>query len=74
MLRARGLQARNALLPLLDDKDRFVRYYAAQHALALAPSRARSVIEWNHKNWFDAIAGDAGMLLVALDNGEYQPD
>jgi hypothetical protein len=62
------------LLPLLDDRNRFVRYYAAQYLLGLAPERARAVIEWNQKYGFDAIAGDAGMLLRRLDSGQYKPD
>lgn len=73
-LRGRGRHAREALLPLLNNKNRFVRYYTAVHAFALAPERARAIIEWNHKFWFDAIAGDAGMTLYFLDNGEYKPD
>jgi hypothetical protein len=74
ILRDRGSIARFLLLPLLDDRDRFVRYYAAQYLLGLAPERARAVIEWNKKYGFDAIAGDAGMLLRSLDSGKYKPD
>ncbi len=74
VLRSRGLEARKKLLPLLDRKDRFVRYYAAQYLLAVAPERARAIIEWNHKYWFDALAGDAGMALYALDQGISKPD
>lgn len=74
ILRARGLKAREQLLPLLDDKDRFVRYYAAQALLGLAPERARAVIDWNAKYCFDAIAFDARGLLRAFDTGEYKPD
>jgi hypothetical protein len=59
---------------LLDEKDRFVRYYAAKKLLALVPDRARSVIAWNAKYGFDAIAGDANGLLRAFDTGEYKPD
>src|SRR5580765_6770626 len=70
-LRARGRHAREKLLPLLNDQNRFVSYYTAMHAFALAPERARSIIEWNHKFWFDAIAGDAGMMLSFIDKGEY---
>src|SRR5260370_42599017 len=73
-LRLRGRDTRLKLTPLLKDKDRFVRYYAAQKLLGIIPDRTRAILEWNHKYWFDAIAGDAGMLLVALDSGEYEPD
>ena len=74
VLRARGRGARMKLVRLMDEKDRFVRYYAALYLLGIAPDRAREIIEWNHKYWFDALAGDAGMLLLALDRGEYKPD
>jgi hypothetical protein len=74
VLRARGRESRLLLLPLLDNQDRFVRYYAAQYLLGLVPDRARAVIEWNAKYGFDAIAGDAGMTLDHLDTGFYKPD
>ena len=73
-LRSRGPEARLKMAPLLDNKDRFVRYYAAQALLGLVPERARAVIEWNADFGFDAIAGDAHGLLRALDSGEYKPD
>ena len=41
VLRSRGTEARLMLVPLLDDKDRFVRYYTARKLLALVPDRAR---------------------------------
>jgi hypothetical protein len=74
VLRSRGRGSRFRLEVLLGHEDRFVRYYAAQKLLGIIPERARSVIEWNYKYWFDAIAGDAGMLLLSLDRGEYKPD
>jgi hypothetical protein len=73
-LRARGRDARLKLEPLLNHKDRFVRYYAARKLLGLIPDRARAVLEWNHKYGFDALAGDAGMTLLNLDTGFYKPD
>jgi hypothetical protein len=73
-LRSRGLESRKKLVSLLQNKDRFVRYYAAQHTLALAPQHAREAIEWNAKYWFDAIAGDARGFLRSYDNGEFTPD
>jgi len=72
-LGARGRQVRLQLAPLLDDKDRFVRYYAAQELLALVPGRSRQIIEETAKG-FDALAGDAGMLLHALDRDQWKPD
>ena len=74
VLRLRGREARQGLVSLLDEKDRFVRYYAAKALLGLVPDRARAVIEWNAKNGFDAIAGDANGLLRAFDTGKYKPD
>jgi hypothetical protein len=71
-LRSRGRQARMKLAPLLNDKDRFVRYYAARHLLGLLPDRTRKIIEENASGR-DAIAGDAGMLLSGLDSGQYKP-
>ena len=73
-LRARGQEARLKLMPLLDDRDRFVRYYAAQKLLGVVPDRARAILEWNAKHKFDSIAGDAGMLLDAVEKGIYKPD
>jgi Domain of unknown function (DUF2019) len=40
-LRSRGSEAYLKLLALLDEKDRFVRYYAAKRLLGVAPARAR---------------------------------
>jgi Domain of unknown function (DUF2019) len=74
VLRARGPGTRSKLLPLLDDQDRLVRYYAAQHLLSIVPGRARKILEENAKFWFDPIAADARGTLHMLDNGEYKPD
>lgn len=74
VLRARGRPARLALVPLLSDQDRMVRYYAAQHLLGIVPERARPVIEENAKFWFDPIAADARGTLRMIDSGEYKPD
>jgi hypothetical protein len=74
VLRSRGIEARQQLAVLLDHDDRFVRYYVAQALLGLVPDRARSIIQWNADNGFDAIAGDARGLLRAFDSGKYKPD
>lgn len=74
VLRSRGRAARMALVPLLDQDDRLIRYYAAKKLLGLVPERARAEIEWNAKYRFDAIAGDAKGLLRAFDSGQYAPD
>jgi hypothetical protein len=73
VLRARGKGARLRLAPLLDDQNRYVQYYAAQHLEAFFPERCRRIIEDNAKQG-DAIAGDAGMHLDAIDTGIYKPD
>jgi Domain of unknown function (DUF2019) len=73
-LRSRGRETRMALFPLLEDKDRFVRYYAAKYLLGLVPDRARRVIEDIAKFKFDALSGDAGMCLYALDEGIFKPN
>ena len=74
VLRSRGQQARMALSPLLDNKERFVRYYAAKYLLAAMPGRARQVIEDVAEPKADAICLDAGMCLYALDKGIFKPD
>jgi hypothetical protein len=74
ILRSRGPSSRLKLLPLLDEADRFIRYYTAKKLLGLVPDRARTEIERNAKYGFDAIAGDANGLLRAFDSGEYKPD
>ena len=74
VLRLRGKEARLALLPLLDDEDRFVRYFAANYMLGLVPDRARRVIEEIAKFKFDALCLEAGMCLYALDKGIFKPD
>jgi sugar lactone lactonase YvrE len=73
-LRSRGREERMALYPLLSDKNRFIRYYAAKYLLGLAPDHARRVIEEIAKFKFDALCLDAGMCLYALDKGIYRPD
>jgi hypothetical protein len=65
-IRARGSPTQRKLLPLLDSKNRFVRYNAAQQLLTLAPERSRQVIEETAQQR-DAVAGDAGMFLFLLD-------
>jgi hypothetical protein len=73
-LRSRGREARIALSPLLDDISRFVRYYAAKYLLGLLPVEARRVIEEIAAPKFDALCGDAGMCLYAVDKGIFKPD
>jgi hypothetical protein len=72
-LRARGKEARLKLAPLLGSYDRFVRYYAAQELYGLLPELCRPIIEENSRS-YDALRGDAGMFLRAIDTGFYKPD
>jgi uncharacterized protein DUF2019 len=72
-LRARGSSARAQLGQLLNDSDRFVRYYAAIYLLGLMPDQARTVLEWNAKYGADTLAADARGFLTALDDGSYKP-
>jgi hypothetical protein len=74
VLRSRGPEVRLQLVSLLDDSDRFVRYYTAKRLLGIVPDRAREIIAWNADYGFDAIAGDARGLLRAFDTGKYKPD
>jgi hypothetical protein len=73
-LRARGTTARLSMTPLLDDEDRFVRYYAAIYFLRLVPDKARALLEWNARYWAGSIAADARMGLQMLDEGTYRAD
>jgi hypothetical protein len=73
-LRARGVETRKALIPLLNDRDRYVRYYAAMYLLGLVPDQARAILEWNTKYEVGILAADARGMLRALDEGTYKPD
>jgi hypothetical protein len=72
VLRHRGQQSRLKLAVLLQNNDRFVRYYTARELFGLLPQPCRSIIEENTKE-FDAIAGDARGFLRAIDEGTFKP-
>jgi hypothetical protein len=73
-LRARGKEARLALVRLYDHPNIQVRLQAASFTLGIAPAVARKVIEDVKKSdWFPQ-AGDAGMTLRYLDEGIFKPD
>jgi len=72
-LRARGPTARLTLTRLFDHPNLQVRLRAATRALAVAPSRAREVIEAIAASRLYPQAGDAGMLLSGLDDGTFKP-
>ena len=73
ILRSRGKHTRLLLTPLLRSDNRFVKYYAAIELEGLLPDPCRRIIEENAKQG-DAIAGDAGMHLHAIESGIYRPD
>ncbi|MGH6838401.1 MAG: DUF2019 domain-containing protein [Methylocella sp.] len=73
-LRARGLEARLALLRLYDHPNIEVRLKAATRTLAIAPIAARRVIEAIKASQQFPQAGDAGMTLRYLDEGIFKPD
>lgn len=73
-LRARGQQARLALVRLYDHPNIQVRLQAARKTLGIAPVAARKVVEEiSESGWFPQ-AGDAGMTLSNLDSGFFKPD
>ncbi len=74
VLRKRGLDARRALLPLLDHKNAQVRLNAAHELLAIVPEHARATLEALAKFAPGPQRGRAGMALMRLDSGEYKPD
>ena len=73
-LRARGTQARLALLRLFDHPNMQVRLEAAKWSLGVAPEMARKVIQNIYDSKWYPQAGDAGMTLWNLDRGVFKPD
>ena len=71
-VRRRGHESRLKLAILLDDNDRFVRYYAAKELFGLFPQKCRLIVEENTRE-FDALMGDARHFLRAIDEGTYKP-
>jgi hypothetical protein len=73
-LRARGREARLALLRLFNHSNMQVRVQAATFSLGVAPEAARKVLEAIRASKWQPRAMDAGMTLRGLDNGQYKPD
>jgi hypothetical protein len=69
----RGPEARRALLTLLDDPHLRVRYEAARRCLALDKDRALGVINEVVRSRKMPEAGEAGMTLLALEQGIFKP-
>jgi hypothetical protein len=72
-LRARGNDARLALLKLYDHANMQVRLKAAIYTLPVAPKAARDAIEAISLSNDFPQAGDAGILLQSYDEGRYNP-
>ena len=70
-LRARGPEARLALVNLFDHPNAQVRLRAAAQSLAVVPERARRVLEVMQQAKEFPQAGSAGMILWSLDDGTF---
>src|SRR5262249_46404110 len=64
---------RRALLPLYDHPNAQVRLKAVKATLAVAPERARRMLEIIADSREYPQAGDAGMTIDALDQGIFKP-
>lgn len=73
-LRARGHDARMALLGLYDHPNMQVRLNVAKRTLGVAPEAARKIIQAIYDSKWYPQAGDAGMTLWNLDRGAFRPD
>ncbi len=73
-LRARGEDARRALLRPYSHPNMQVQLQAAKKTLAVAPDAARHVIEEIKKSQWFPQAGEAGMTLRNLNSGFFKPD
>ena len=72
-MKRRDGDQRRALQSLYSSDNMQVRLKAAIHTLAVAPVEARKQLEAiAASKWFPQ-AGDAGMTLLALDDGTYRP-
>ncbi|HYM17658.1 MAG TPA: DUF2019 domain-containing protein [Micropepsaceae bacterium] len=72
-LRTRGLEARKALLRLLDHESPRVRRAAAVRSLAISPERSLATIKEIASSHLMPEAGRAGMTLYHLEQGIFKP-
>jgi hypothetical protein len=72
-LKARAGDERRALLRLYDHPNAQVRLKAVKATLAVAPERARRMLEIIAESREYPQAGDAGMTIDALDQGIFRP-
>lgn len=70
----RGRGARDLLLPLLDDKRRPIRVFAALKTLAVSPAKARATLEALRDLKLYPEAAMAASALRGLDEGSFVPD
>jgi hypothetical protein len=73
-LRLRPGDERTALLGLYDHNNMQVRLNAAKATLAVAPERARSLLQSIVDSKYYPQAGDAGMCLWNIERGIFKPD
>lgn len=73
-LRARGSDARLALMRLYSHPNMQVRLKAAVRTLGVAPGAARQVIQAIADSKWPPQYLDAGMILCGLDDGTFVPD
>ncbi|HVA13108.1 MAG TPA: DUF2019 domain-containing protein [Stellaceae bacterium] len=73
-LRARGREARSALMQLYDYPNMQVKLMAARHTLGVAYEAAREMIEAIADSKWPGQSLDAGMTICNLDNGTFKPD
>lgn len=73
VLRARGQEARRALLPLLRHRNAQVRLNAAKELLAVVPHQARATLQDIAASGPDQQSGDARATLRHLDQGVFTP-
>ncbi len=72
-LRARGIQARRALISLYDHPNPQVRLKAAIRSLGVAPVEARTVLYAIQRAMEQPYALDAGMIIRGLEDGSFVP-
>ena len=73
VLRARGVEARRALIPLLQHPNPQVRLNAAHELLAIAHDQAYATLEKLSEGEPGIFRLKAGMALSLLEDGTYKP-
>lgn len=72
-IRARGLEARKSLMPLLKHRNAQVRLNAAKHLLAVAPNEARATLADLAAHGPSQQRGNAGMCFWYMEKGIFKP-